>query len=104
MTQDQLMGLLRQVLPILGTLATAFGWLTPDKVASLTANILAIAGPAVTIIGIVWAWIANSKASIAASIGASPGTTVTPNTNGTATVIIKDPVMAKAAIEGQAQG
>ena len=34
MTQDQLMGLLRQVLPILGTLATAFGWLTPDKVAS----------------------------------------------------------------------
>ena len=104
MTQDQLMGLLRQVLPILGTLATAFGWLTPDKVASLTANILAIAGPLVTLARMVWAWIATSKTSIAASIGASSGTVVTPAANGTATVIIKDPVMAKAAIEGQAQG
>lgn len=101
MTQDQMMGLLRQILTVAGTLATAFGWMTPDKVAYWTGLILQIAGPLALVAGAVWTIIANSKASIASSIGANPGTTVTSNTNGTATVVIKDPVMAKAAIEGQ---
>ena len=101
MNQDQIMGLLRQVLPIIGGIATALGWLSPDKVASLTATILAIAGPAAMLVGVVWSLIANKQTSIAASLGANPNTAVTAAPGGGATVTIKDPEMAKAALEGQ---
>lgn len=103
MNQDQIMGLLRQFLPIVGGIATSLGWIAPDKVASLTALILSIAGPLVMLGGIVWAFIANKPTSVAASIGASPGTSVTPAANGTATVTIMDKDMAQAALQGQAK-
>ncbi|HUP80487.1 MAG TPA: hypothetical protein VM260_18205 [Pirellula sp.] len=64
MTADQIMGLLRQVLPVLGALAVSFGWIAPDKVAPITANILAVAGPAMMLGGTIWAILANSKTSI----------------------------------------
>ena len=62
-TQDQLMGLLRQLLPVLGGLALAFG------VSQATVNywinvIFQIAGPLSIIAGIVWSLIANNKTSI----------------------------------------
>lgn len=98
MSQDQIMGLLRQILPIIGGIATALGWISPEKVASLTATILSIAGPVIALAGIVWALVANSKSSIAASIGAMAETRVTPTAGGTATVVITDPALAKAAV------
>lgn len=66
MTQDQLMGLLRQIGPILGTLLTVFG------MKSATANalvdlIMTVAGPIMLIGSTIWAFIANSRASIMAS-------------------------------------
>jgi hypothetical protein len=66
MNQDQIMGLLRQVLPIAGTLLTVFG------VKSATANaivdmIMTVAGPAALIWSAIWAFIANSRASVMAS-------------------------------------
>lgn len=66
MNIDQLNGLLRQVLPIVGTLLTAMG------VKSATANalvdlILTVAGPAMLIGSAIWAFIANSRRSIMAA-------------------------------------
>lgn len=101
MSNDQLMGLLRQGLQIGGTLAVAFGFLTPDKVASLTATILQIAGPIMMLSGIIWNLIANKQTSIAASIGANPTTSVVPAANGAATVTLTDPAMARAALNAQ---
>lgn len=99
MTQDQIMGLLRQVLQIAGTLATSLGFLAPDVVAHWTAVILQVAGPIAMLVGIVWNLIANKQTSIAASIGANPATTVKPAGDGSAVVTIKDPEMAKAALQ-----
>ncbi len=66
MTVDQLNGLLRQVLPILGTLLTALG------VKSATANALVdlamtVGGPLMLVASAVWGFIANSRASIMAA-------------------------------------
>lgn len=97
------MGLLRQALAIGGTLATTFGWLTPDKVAGLTQTVLSVAGPLAMVAGLIWNLIANKQTSIAASLGANPSTTVTPAANGTATVTIIDKDMAQAALSAQAK-
>lgn len=67
MSNDQLMSLLRQVLPALGGLAIGLGWLSPEKVASITAFVLQVAGPAMVIAGAVLAVIANTRKSIMAS-------------------------------------
>lgn len=101
MTQDQIMGLLRQLLPVLGGIAVALGWISPETVASLTAKILAIAGPLAVLAGVVWSWVANKPTSVAASMGANTSTVVTPAANGTATVTLMDPDMARAAIDAQ---
>jgi hypothetical protein len=101
MSQDQIMGLLRQVLPILGGIAIARGWLMPASVASLTNTVLSVVGPVFVIAGVVWSLISNKQTSIAASIGANPNTVVTPSGGGTVTVSIADPAMAKAALDAQ---
>ena len=72
MTTDQIMGLIRQVLPLLGGVAIAFGWLTADQVGALTQKALAIAGPFLMLAGVIWALIANGKASILTSAANMP--------------------------------
>lgn len=96
------MGLLGQAIPIIGGVAITLGWLTKDQVADLTAHVLAIAGPIITIAGLVWAWVANSKKSVSQSIGAMPETKVEAAPGGAAVVTINDPTLAKAALYGQA--
>src|SRR5258708_21214704 len=66
MTIDQVMALLRQVMPIVGTMLTVFG------LSSTTANnivnlIMTGAGPVLTLASIIWSFIANTRASIMAS-------------------------------------
>lgn len=67
MSQDQWLAILRQLLPALGGIAVALGWLTKDQVGPLVANILAAAGPLMLVGGTIWAVIANTRASIMAS-------------------------------------
>lgn len=92
MTNDQITGMLRQVLPIIGTLAAALGWIAPEKVAPLTATILAISGPVIALGSILWMLVANSKSSIIASAAAMPEvkgiiTTATPAGNAMAAAV-----------------
>ncbi len=66
MTTDQVMALLRQVMPIVGTMLTVFG------LSSATANnivnlVMTGAGPTITLAGIIWSFIANTRASIMAA-------------------------------------
>jgi len=66
MTIDQVMALLRQVMPIVGTMLTVFG------LSSATANnivnlIMTGAGPTITLASIIWSFIANTRASIMAA-------------------------------------
>ncbi len=76
MTADQLNGLLRQVLPILGTILAVFG------MSSATANgivnlLMSISGPLIAVGSAVWAFVANSRSSIMAS-AAKPVDAMTP--------------------------
>lgn len=72
MSQDQLTGLIRQLLPVVGTLLGALGWVTPDKWAGITAFILQAVGPLLVLASLVWSVIANTKASILASAAKMP--------------------------------
>lgn len=72
MTQDQFMGLLRQVLPFLGGLAVGKGWLTAAEFADLSTLVLQIAGPIILVGSSIWAFAANSKKSILTSVGQMP--------------------------------
>lgn len=72
MTQDQIMALIRQVIPIIGGLLTALGWMSPETVAKLAGLATQIGGPIVIVAGAIWAFIANSKTSIIASASAMP--------------------------------
>lgn len=67
MTQDQVMSLVRQIIPFLGGIAVGKGWLTTAQLADLTNLSLQIAGPLFLIVGSILAFIANSKKSIVAS-------------------------------------
>lgn len=63
MTQDQLMGLLRQLAPIFGTLLTVFG-MKSAAANALVDTIMTIAGPIMLVGSTIWTYIANSRASI----------------------------------------
>lgn len=71
MTTDQVVGLIRQLLPFMGGLLTAFGFSREDS-SSLIANISEILGPSATIIGLIWSYEANSKKSILESASKMP--------------------------------
>lgn len=64
MNSEQMMGLIRLVIATLGSIATTFGWMTPDKVATTTATLLAIAGPAMILVSTVWSMVAKTNTAI----------------------------------------
>jgi len=72
MNTEQVMGLVRQLLPVLGTLATTFGWLTPDQVASGTATILAVIGPLMIVASTLWSLFSKTNTAIVSSASAVP--------------------------------
>lgn len=70
MSADQITGILRAILAALGGFILAKGWVNAENWAWITGGILSV-GP------VVWSWIANRPASIAASAQALPGVNVT---------------------------
>ncbi len=66
MTTDQIMALLRQVMPIVGTMLTVFG-LSSATANSIVNLVMTGAGPALTLASLIWSFIANTRASIMAS-------------------------------------
>lgn len=68
MSQEQILGLLRQILPVIGTVVTTLGITTPDKFGAISATILIIAGPIMIIISAIWSLITNTRSSMIAKI------------------------------------
>ena len=68
MTNDQVMGLVRQALQLAGGVITGVGWLTQGQVDEVTQNALQAIGPVMNLLAFYWAWKANSKHSILASV------------------------------------
>lgn len=71
MTSDQIMGLIRQIIPVFAGIAIAFGF-SASSVASWSNTALQIAGPALALGGVIWSLVANSKSSIIKSATAMP--------------------------------
>lgn len=72
MSKDQIMGLLRQVLPLVGGILVTFGWIKADQAATLMDAIITGAGVITTIGGILLSLKANSKTSILTAAGNMP--------------------------------
>ena len=75
LSKDQWFGLLRQVVPILGGMLVALGWVPESVIISIKANmetILAGVSSIIVAASAVWAAIANSKKSIIASATQMP--------------------------------
>ncbi len=64
---DQMVAQLRILIPIIGTIVTALGWVSSDHIGPIVSNILIAIGPVSYIGTSVWSFIANSRASIMAS-------------------------------------
>lgn len=62
MTQQQIIDLVRQVLQVLGTVATAFGFMTPDAVATWIATAMQIVGPLAMVGAAIWGFLDARKA------------------------------------------
>lgn len=80
MTSDQIQGLIRAVLAALGGFVMAKGWFSAE-----TWNW--IVGGLVTIAPMIWSWVSNRPAAIAASAQALPGVTVTTSPGATQAVV-----------------
>lgn len=94
MTQDQVMGLLRQLLPVIGTILTAFGWTDAAGWANWTNMIMAAAGPAMILGSAVWTVIANTKAAKIKAVAAMKETSVASD----GTIKIHDTKLADTAV------
>ena len=73
MSQDQFLSLLRQILPVIGTLLVTMGVTTPDKFGTWTALIMQVAGPVFVLAGIIWSQLAHTKAATITAAANVPG-------------------------------
>lgn len=64
MSNDQITAQIRQLLPALGALAVALGWIAPDVAGQLVTNILAAIGPLMILGGMAWASYANTEKAL----------------------------------------
>ena len=70
MSQEQILGQLRQILPVVGTILVSLGVMKPETVGNLTSTILVIAGPIMIIVSAVWSLIDKTKTSMVAKVDA----------------------------------
>src|SRR5258705_6059324 len=66
-SQDQIVGQIRLLIPILGTIATTAGWVSSAKMGPIVSNLLIALGPLSYLASSAWSLIANSRASIMAA-------------------------------------
>lgn len=97
MTQDQVLGQLRQLMPAIGWILIATGKVNPAEWASFIDVMIPAAGAAFVLGSAAWALLANSKASIIKSVAQMPETQVVKNGIGLTTVVIHDKELADAA-------
>ena len=72
MSNEQWMGLMRVVLPALGTLFAALGFIKAADVPTWTDTAMQIIGPSLIAISAVWTVIKNKKANLINTVAAMP--------------------------------
>lgn len=63
-SSDQLVAQLRILIPILGTLISATGWVSAEQMGPIISNLLILIGPVTYLATAIWSLYANSRASI----------------------------------------
>jgi hypothetical protein len=64
MNKEQLIGLLRHLLPFIGGIATARGYIAQESWAIFSEQLLQLAGPVITIAGLVWSYLDKTDKAI----------------------------------------
>jgi hypothetical protein len=64
MNKEQLIGLLRHLLPFIGGIATARGYIAQESWAIFSEQLLQLAGPLITIAGLVWSYLDKTDKAI----------------------------------------
>lgn len=66
-SEDQIVAQLRILIPIIGTLISATGWVSAEHMSPIISNLLIALGPVSYLMASAWSFYANSRASIMAS-------------------------------------
>jgi len=98
LSQDQVMGQLRQILPAIGWVLMLTGKVAPDTWGAFMAVVPPAFGALLVLGSAGWTLIANSRKSIVQSAAAMPDTTVSKNGSGQTTITIHDTTLADAAL------
>jgi hypothetical protein len=72
MNREQLIGLLRHLLPFIGGIATARGYITQEGWAVFSEQLLQLAGPVITIAGLVWSYMDKTDKALVGKVIAMP--------------------------------
>ncbi len=72
LSTDQWMSLIRQILPVIGTIATTFGWATPADVATWSTMAMQVAGPLAIVGGSVWSVLVHRKSALLTTVAQMP--------------------------------
>ena len=72
MNQTQIQSVVKVILTFVGGLLAAKGWLSNESVSALTADILAVIGPAITLATLAWSIYQHTTANKIASTAALP--------------------------------
>jgi hypothetical protein len=86
-SQDQVLGILRIILPMLLAWFAGKGYITNDAVAGITTAIVGL-------IAVVWSGMAHTQAATVAKVAAMDKTAVSPDGK---TITLHDPALANAA-------
>jgi hypothetical protein len=72
MNKEQLIGLLRHLLPFIGGLATGSGYISQEGWAIFSEKMLQVAGPAITLAGLVWSYMDKTDKALEEKVIAIP--------------------------------
>jgi hypothetical protein len=68
----QTLALVQQILTIVGMVLTSFGWVSSTEWDGFMKALSGFLGPAMTLVGFVWAFISNRKSAIVSQVAAMP--------------------------------
>lgn len=99
MTQDQVMGQVRQILPAIGWGLVFTGKISPETWGAFMSVAPQALGALLVLGSYGWTLIANTRRSLMKSIVQMPQTEVKDDGNGRAVIVVHDPVLSEAAKE-----
>lgn len=72
MNREQIVGLLRHLLPFIGGMAIGAGWVSEESWGVISEEMLKMAGPVLTLLGLVWSYFDKTDKAIVSKAIAVP--------------------------------